>query len=111
MNYLNYDLQLKGICSAIRKIVEKGIETELLSGVVSRYSCEVASRKIRYLKAIKDSDIDFLDSMMTKYSFQEHSSPTESSVALPELTEIETDIEKILKWSRDLKKRKKQYNS
>lgn len=43
--------------------------------------------------------------MMTKYSAFEHSQSTERPINLPELSEIETDIDDMLKWCKDFNKR------
>lgn len=49
--------------------------------------------------------LDKFDSMMTKYSAFEHSQSTERPINLPELSEIETDIDDMLKWCKDFNKR------
>ena len=54
---------------------------------------------------ITKEDIDKFDNMMTKYSAFEHSQSTERPINLPELSEIETDIDDMLKWCKDFNKR------
>lgn len=48
--------------------------------------------------------------MMTKYSFQEHSQSRERTIDLPELDEIASDIDEMIKWEIDFKKRRKDYD-
>lgn len=108
--YELFDDKLQSLCSKFRKVIEKGIETELLSGIVLRHNKEVSSRKIRYINAIQEDDIKLFDRMMTKYSFQEHSQSSEKIIDLPELDEIESDIDEMIKWEKDFKQRRKAYN-
>ena len=102
--------KLQSLCSRFRKIIEKGIETELLSGIVLRHNKEICSRKIRYINAVQEDDIKLFDRMMTKYSFQEHSQSSERTIDLPELDEIASDIDEMIKWEIDFKKRRKEYD-
>lgn len=106
---LYYD-KLQSLCSKIRKTVEKGIETELLSGVVLRHQMNISSLKIRYMYAIEEDDIKFFEKMMTKYSYQEHSQSSEKPVELPSVDEIKIDIDEMLQWNKNFKKRKEAYN-
>lgn len=108
--YELFDDKLQSLCSKFRKTIEKGIETELLSGIVLRHNKEVSSRKIRYINAVQEDDIKLFDSMMTKYSFQEHSYSSEKTIELPELDEIANDIDEMIKWEADFKKRRKAYD-
>ena len=106
---LYYD-KLQSLCSKIRKTVEKGIETELLSGVVLRHQMNISTLKIRYMYAIEEDDIKFFEKMMTKYSYQEHSQSSEKLVELPSIDEIKTDIDEMLQWKKKFTKRKDAYN-
>lgn len=105
---LYYD-KLQSLCSKIRKTVEKGIETELLSGIVLRHQMNISSLKIRYMYAIEEDDIKFFEKMMTKYSYQEHSQSSEKLVELPSIDEIKTDIDEMLQWKKKFTKRKEAY--
>lgn len=102
---LYYD-KLQSLCSKIRKTVEKGIETELLSGIVLRHQMNISSLKIRYMYAIEEDDIKFFEKMMTKYSYQEHSQSSEKLVELPSIDEIKIDIDEMLQWKKKFTKRK-----
>ena len=106
---LYYD-KLQSLCSKIRKTVEKGIETELLSGVVLRHQMNISTLKIRYMYAIEEDDIKFFEKMMTKYSYQEHSQSSEKLVELPSIDEIKVDIDEMLQWKKKFTKRKDAYN-
>lgn len=104
-DYENYEKGIQSLCSDFRKIVEQGIETDLLQKIVTRFGYSVNSLKLRYLYEITKEDIDKFDNMMTKYSAFEHSQSTERPINLPELSEIETDIDDMLKWCKDFNKR------
>ncbi len=104
------DMLLKGLCSTLRDIVEKSIETTLLNSIVSRYGQNVSSEKIRYLKAITETDVDFIDGMMTKYSKFDHSHPDETPVPLPSIDEFKNDVKATYDWYVDFKSRQNKYN-
>ena len=104
------DMLLKGLCSTLRDIVEKSIETTLLNSIVSRYGQNVSSEKIRYLKAITETDIDFIDGMMTKYSKFDHSHSDEVPVPLPTIDEFKTDVNAIKDWYVSFKSQLRKYD-
>lgn len=108
--YQAYNSGIQALCSNIRKIVEQGIETDLLKSIVTRFDYSVGTQKIRYLHAITKEDIDLFDDMMTKYSCFEHSQSIERPGELPELDEIEADVDKLHSWCADYKKRCKKYD-
>ena len=102
---------LKGLCSKLRDIIEKSIETTLLSNIVSRYARNISSEKIRYLKAIKETDVDYIDSMMSKYSKYDHSQSNEKPVSLPSIDEFKEDVKTINDWYNGFKKQLKKYDN
>lgn len=104
------DMLLKGLCSTLRDIVEKSIETTLLNNIVSRYGQNVSSEKIRYLKAITETDVDFIDGMMTKYSKFDHSHSDETPVPLPSIDEFKNDVKAIKDWYAGFKSQQKKYD-
>lgn len=108
-DYETYDNQIKGICSDFRDLIEKSIESVLLSNVVSRYKRDIFSKKIRALKAIEDEDVEIIDEMMSKYSCFDHSHSIEKPVELPEISEIEQDVIKLTEWEKNFTERKKIY--
>lgn len=105
-SYDEYDNGIKSLCSDLRKAVEHGIETDLLNNIVMRFRPSVQSHRLRYLKIVTNDDVALFDRMMTKYSEYEHSQSLERPVSLPELSNIENDIDCLKKWYKDFKKRR-----
>lgn len=104
----DYDLaeaKLKSICSDMRKNVERGIEKVLLNGLITRYTRNISTLKIDCLNRIKPEDVSLINTMMTKYSFYEHSQPSEKPINLPTNDELLSDIETLLTWGNECKKR------
>ena len=101
-----FEAKLQFMCSNFRKIIEKGIETELLSNVVVRHKMNISSLQLRYLYCITSEDIKIFDKMMTKYSFFEHSQSSEKPVSLPEINDIVADVDEMLNWLSGYNKRK-----
>ena len=102
----DYEIFAKGICTDIRILIERLIENDLLSDVVQRFRREVQTKnKIHKLAKIDTDDCKLLDDYMTKYSKYEHSQPSEAPVPLPHPDEIKNDLESILNWLEDFKKR------
>ena len=56
---------------------------------------------MRLLYNVQEDDIAVFEKMMTKYSAYEHSQSLERPVSLPELSDIEADIESLLAWCKD----------
>lgn len=104
--YESYDNGIKSLCSDFRKIVEQGIETDLLCKIVTRFGYSVNTLRLKYLYAVTRSDIDLFNNMMTKYSAYEHSQSTERPVGLPELSDIERDVDDLISWCDDFGKRR-----
>lgn len=101
-----YEALAKGICSDIRIIIERLIEIDLLSDVVQRFRRAVHTQnKIQNLAKIDADDCKLLDEYMTKYSKYEHSQPYETPVQIPDPDEIDDDLEIILTWLNNFKKR------
>ena len=96
---------LKSICSDFRTLVERSIENDLLCGIVQRFQRPVHTLKLKDLKKLKIIDLEFLDSLMTKYSGFEHSQPAESPIELPRLDEIHNDMTELKNWRDQYLKR------
>ena len=109
-DHMTADIMLKGLCSKLRDIIEKSIETTLLSNIVSRYVRNISSDKIRYLKAITETDVDFIDGMMSKYSKYDHSQSIEKPVSLPTIDEYKNDVNSIKEWYEHFKLEIKKYD-
>ena len=96
----------KCMCSDIRITIERIVEYVLLADVVQRYRRSVNTLgKVNKLAKITKDDCDLIDKYMTKYSCYEHSQPSETPVEIPEPDEIEKDVDFILEWIGEFKKR------
>ena len=93
------------ICASFRNMIEYGVEQNLLSGVVSRFSRNVATLKLPRLYAMTQDDIMLFDSMMTKYSYYDHSHSIETPLPPPDIEEIEKDLIQMRDWAKDFEKR------
>ena len=101
-----YEMAVKGVCSDFRVLVERSVETDLLWGIVERFSRPVSTLKIPQLEKMKSGDWKVLDSLMTKYSGFEHSQPLEAPIRLPTVEEICKDINELIEWREEYTKRK-----
>lgn len=99
------EILLKSICSDFRTLLERSIENDLLCGVVQRFQRPVQTLKLKDLAKLRDSDCNFLDSLMTKYSGFEHSQPTESPIELPKPDELLDDMTALKDWREEYLKR------
>ncbi|HNQ68816.1 MAG TPA: hypothetical protein PKN32_10585 [Bacteroidales bacterium] len=89
----------KALCSDIRILVERIVELDFLADVIQRYRRAVNTMgKVQHLAKIKKEDCDLVDGFMTRYSCYEHSQPSETPVEIPEPSEIEKDVDDLLKW-------------
>lgn len=104
-NYAIADALIQSLCSDFRKIIEQAIGQDLLSGIVSRYGREVSSLKLPRLYALSQADISLFHNMMSKYSCYEHSQPVETPVSLPDISDIEADLNTMADWAKEFDKR------
>ena len=103
-----YELVAKGLCRDIRILMEQIVESDLLDGIVRRYSPEVQTKgKIEHLAKITTEDCKFVDDMITAYSRYEHSQPDEAPVPLPQLDQLEGDLKRITAFVNEIQNRKK----
>lgn len=103
---IEYDLLAKGICSDFRILIERFIENDLLGDVIHRFRRSVNTMgKLHKLAYISVDDCNLFEHYMTKYSSYEHSQSNETPVMLPEPDELKTDMESIISWLIDFKKR------
>ena len=94
------------LCQQIRIYVEKSVEDTLINGVVQRYRKDVQTyNRISWLSQITDDDCKLIDEMMTKYSYYDHSMSDEMPLQEYPLSEIETDLDKLIVWLGDITKR------
>lgn len=103
-----YRIHAQQICSEMRKLVERMIETDLLADVLQRHRRQIKTlNKIEKLADITDDDCRFIDEMMTRYSRYEHSQSAEAPVALPDPNELDEDVAKMKAWRDCIEKRRK----
>ena len=96
----------KMICSDLRILVERIVETNLLADVIQRYRRAINTMgKIGKLAKINNDDCSMIDKFMTKYSYHEHSQPPEAPIELPAPDEIKRDIEYLISWIDEFNKR------
>jgi hypothetical protein len=102
----SYYVHSKAICSDLRILVERIVETILLADVVKRHRRAVHTQgKVSELAKITQADSALIDKMMTKYSCFEHSQSSESPVELLDPDELDRDIVEILDWIKEFKSR------
>lgn len=99
---------LERICQQFRICVERSVEDELLLGMVHRFKRRImTSGIIMKMPNIAVEDCRMVDDMMSKYSFVEHSQPTDSQLVQFSIDEIDKDIELYVKWITDYRKKMK----
>lgn len=104
----DYIEKMHYICQQIRIHVEKSVEDYLLNGIVLRYRKEVQTyNRISWLSKITEDDCQIIDDMMTKYSYYDHSMSEELPLQEFTLEEVEEDLDRLIKWIEEVKKRQK----
>ncbi|EAB1453791.1 restriction endonuclease, partial [Escherichia albertii] len=94
-----YDREAKSLCSNLRIIVERCVETILLDEVVLRFRRSVMTgNKLMKLVKITPDDCQLIEDLMGRYSVYEHSQPNELPDTLPELSDIENDLDRLTTW-------------
>lgn len=105
---IEYQDAIGRICQQFRICVERTVEDELLFGMVKRFSRRIRTDGlIQKLPVITQADCDIIDSMMTKYSFMEHSQPSETPPQYFGIDEIQSDIQAFANWLTEYKSRTK----
>lgn len=101
-----YRALAQGICSDFRKLLERTVEDDLLNEVVKRHRRSVTTEnRLSALSAIERTDCEKIDSLMTKYSFYEHSQSMEVPAFIPDEPELRADIEALKTWRDDFEGR------
>lgn len=86
-------------CSEFRILVEKCVESVLLNEVLVRFRRDIQTKgRLSKLTKIKQSDCDFIDDLMTRYSVFEHSQSDELPAPSPDLQQIEHDVDALSSW-------------
>lgn len=104
-DYDTADTKILELCTIFRNVIEYGVEQSLLSGIVSRFGRNVLTLKLPCLYAITQEDIALFDSMMTKYSYYDHSHSLETPIPLPDIADVEADMQTMLTWDKEFTKR------
>ncbi|MCC7641971.1 MULTISPECIES: AAA family ATPase [unclassified Janthinobacterium] len=101
-----YEQYAKGVCSDLRIVVEKCIESELLNDVITRFRRPINTvGKLGALAKIEKGDCDLMDDLMTRYSIFEHSQSEEFPAPVPDAAQIEIDVNNLAKWIEEFSKR------
>jgi hypothetical protein len=106
LGYEKYYPLAKSICSDLRILVERIVELVFFNDVIQRHRREIKTKnKIGNLAKINAQDCALIDEFMSKYSLYEHSQSSESPIEVPQPDIIRGDIDSLLKWHDQFKKR------
>ncbi len=101
-----YENVAKSLCNDIRILIERMVEMDLLNEVIRRFCQEVNTKgRIGALAKITETDCNFVDEYMTKYSRYEHSQPDEAPIPLPPPDELESDLNAIKSFIDSIRSR------
>ena len=96
------------VCQQFRICVERSVEDVLLLGIVRRFHRNIRTNNmVTKLPAITKQDCKMVDDMMTKYSFVEHSQPSDILPLQYTIEEIENDIQAFMTWITEYNKKTK----
>ena len=105
----SYSREYQDACSRVsqqlRICVERSVEDILLQQMVKRFSRRIMTGTLMKLDRITSEDCEMIDSMMTKYSFNEHSQPEDSPLIQMDLNETIADIKAFLVWIKNYNKK------
>lgn len=94
-----YDERINGMCSDFRIVVERTVETILLSEVILRFRRSLETKgRIANLAKIQSSDCALIDELMTRYSAFEHSQPDELPAECPDIDDLDSDVTRLATW-------------
>lgn len=94
------------VCQQFRICVERSVEDVLLLGIVRRFHRNIRTNDmVTKLPAITEQDCKRVDDMMTKYSFVEHSQPSDILPLQYTIEEIENDIQAFMTWITEYNKK------
>ena len=89
-----------------RILVERSVEDVLILKSVQRFDKQIRTQGIiKKLANIKSEDCEIIESMMTKYSYFEHSQPQDSPPVIIDVEDFKKDVEAFLTWVTEYKKR------
>lgn len=108
---VEHEIRVMSFYSLLRQAWERAVEDTLLKDVVKRFGREVNTKNLRYLKAIDDNDINTIEASMTKCSkIGAHDRAPGEMVSIPEVTEIEADLQQLIDWVANLKTKQKPFD-
>ena len=93
------------ISQQLRICVERSVEDILFQQMVKRFTRRIMTGKLMRMDRITEDDCAIIDSMMTKYSFGEHSQPDDSGLIAMDLDDAIKDIDEFLKWIKEYNKK------
>lgn len=93
------------ISQQLRICVERSVEDILFQQMVKRFSRRIMTGKLLKMDRITKDDCAIIDSMMTKYSFSEHSQPEDSGCITMNLDDVIQDIDKFIRWIKEYNKK------
>ena len=96
---------LKSVIADFREALENCVEKVLLSSVIERYNIVIHSSKVKSLAKITDADCRLIDDLMTRYSADLHSSPDEINKELPQVEDVQRDMQELRDWIKGFEKR------
>ncbi|WP_137927033.1 AAA family ATPase [Cupriavidus sp. 2SB] len=97
-----YEQRAKSVCSDIRILVERCVETVLLNGVLIRFRRSITTQNvIGKLARIQTSDCMMIDDLMTRYSVFEHSQSSELPAECPAIEVLERDVDNLIVWIKE----------
>ena len=89
-------------CQQFRICVERSVEDVLLQGMVKRFDKRIMTNgKLHKLLKIEESDCQSIDSMMTKYSYNEHSQSDDGPYIDFDIDDILEDMTIFRDWIND----------
>lgn len=96
-----YEQRAKSVCSDIRILVERCVETILLNNVLLRFRRSITTQNvIGKLAKIQSEDCAMIDDLMTRYSVFEHSQSSELPAECPDIDVLERDVDRLIECKR-----------
>ena len=89
----------------LRIILEAIIERVMINKVVLRFKISITTSELKELAKINIEDCNLIDSLMTKYSYGLHLAPESTPKTDITPDELECDINSLLEWYKEFKKR------
>lgn len=93
------------ISQQLRICVERSVEDILFQQMVKRFTRRIMTGKLMRMNRITEDDCAIIDSMMTKYSFNEHSQPDDSGLITMNLDDTIQDIDIFIRWIKTYNKK------